>query len=116
MMIDAVMYGMIPRKKTETAVSAPPENRLNRPRTPPAPFDCDCSSWTALKSTYGTGMCDPSRNKKMTKTVNMILFRRSATRNMFWRRESPDITETPSGPHRVDDPVTTGRGSVASGW
>ena len=59
MMIDAVMYGMIPRKKTETAVSAPPENRLKRPSTPPAPFDCDCSSWTALKSTYGTGMCEP---------------------------------------------------------
>ena len=44
MMIDAVMYGMIPRKKIETAVSAPPENRLKRPSTPPAPFDCDCSA------------------------------------------------------------------------
>ena len=36
MMIDAVMYGMIPRKNTETAVSAPPENRLKSPSTPPA--------------------------------------------------------------------------------
>ena len=107
MMIDAVMYGMIPRKNTDTAVSAPPENKLNRPSTPPADFDCDCSSWTALKSTYGTGMCEPTRNKKMMKIVNRILFRRSATRNMFWRRESPDITGTSSGrrPPHTDQAV-----------
>ena len=34
MMIDAVMYGMIPRKKTETLVIAPPENRSRKPTTP----------------------------------------------------------------------------------
>ena len=34
MMIDAVMYGMIPRKNTETLVIAPPENRSRKPTTP----------------------------------------------------------------------------------
>ena len=31
MMIDAVMYGMIPRKKIATLVIAPPENRSRKP-------------------------------------------------------------------------------------
>ena len=35
MMIDAVMYGMIPRKNTETDVSAPPANVSSRPSVPP---------------------------------------------------------------------------------
>ena len=34
-MIDAVMYGMIPRKKIATLVIAPPENRSRKPTTPP---------------------------------------------------------------------------------
>ncbi len=34
MMIDAVMYGMIPRKNTATDVIAPPENRSRKPTTP----------------------------------------------------------------------------------
>ena len=42
MMIDAVMYGMIPRKKTETLVIAPPENRSRKPTTP-ALVDWSCS-------------------------------------------------------------------------
>ena len=33
MMIDAVMYGMIPRKNTATFVSAPPEKRSRKPTT-----------------------------------------------------------------------------------
>ena len=36
MMIDEVMYGMIPSAKTANCVSAPPENRFRKPRTPPA--------------------------------------------------------------------------------
>src|SRR4051794_9435662 len=94
MMIDAVMYGMIPRKNTETAVSAPPENRSNKPRTPPLLSfrPCVLSDWIDLKSTYGTGMCEPTRNKKTMNSVKKILFRRSGTRNMFWRRRSPAIT------------------------
>ena len=35
MMIDAVMYGMMPRANTATRLSAPPENRLRKPTTPP---------------------------------------------------------------------------------
>ena len=35
-MIDAVMYGMIPRKNTATFVSAPPEKRSKNATTPPA--------------------------------------------------------------------------------
>ena len=60
MMIDAVMYGMIPRKKTETLVIAPPENRSRKPTTP-ALFDWSCSCLICAKSTYGTGMCVPIR-------------------------------------------------------
>ena len=33
-MIDAVMYGMIPRKKIATLVIAPPANRSRKPTTP----------------------------------------------------------------------------------
>ena len=36
MMIDEVMYGMMPSAKTANCVSAPPENRLRNPRTPPS--------------------------------------------------------------------------------
>ena len=60
MMIDAVMYGMIPRKKIATLVIAPPEKRSSRPTTPPASA-LFCSSLIAPKFTYGTGRCAPIR-------------------------------------------------------
>ena len=60
MMIDAVMYGMIPRKKTDTLVIAPPENRSRNPTTP-ALFEVSWRRWIWSKSTYGTGMCVPIR-------------------------------------------------------
>ena len=50
MMIDAVMYGMIPRKKMATLVIAPPENRSRKPTTPPL-FAWSCSCLIAVKST-----------------------------------------------------------------
>ena len=62
----------------------------------------------AWKSTYGTGTCDPSRKMKMMKIVKKILFRRSGTRNMLRRRESPDMGLTTS--------CRRGAASVASGW
>jgi hypothetical protein len=34
-MIDAEMYGMMPRAKIDSCSSAPPENMLNRPRNVP---------------------------------------------------------------------------------
>ena len=73
-------------------MSAPPENRSRKPSDAAGLRRLSAAAWTRLKSTYGTGMCDPSRKMKMMKIVKRILFRRSATRNMFCRRESPDIT------------------------
>ena len=35
MMIDAVMYGMMPSANTENWVSAPPEKSWTKPRMPP---------------------------------------------------------------------------------
>ncbi len=60
MMIDAVMYGMIPRKKMATLVIAPPEKRSRKPTTPLL-FAWSWSCLIALKSTYGTGRWAPSR-------------------------------------------------------
>ena len=58
MMIELVMYGMIPSANTANWVSAPPENSLRKPSTPP------CSAWsssclTASKSMPGTGTWAP---------------------------------------------------------
>ena len=59
MMIDAEMYGMIPSARTENRDSAPPENRLNRPNTPP---DCCLNSCVSCSGSMpGTGMCVPIR-------------------------------------------------------
>ena len=49
MMIDAVMYGMIPRKKMATLVIAPPEKRSRKPTTPPLLFALCCSCLIALE-------------------------------------------------------------------
>ena len=55
------MYGMIPSPNTAKRVSAPPENRLRKPSTPPLAeaLSRDCS---ALKSMPGHGdVRSPSR-------------------------------------------------------
>ena len=49
MMIDAVMYGMIPRKKIATLVIAPPEKRSRKPTTPPVLSALCCSCLIALE-------------------------------------------------------------------
>ena len=59
-MIEAVMYGMIPSAKRAMRDSPPPLNVFSRLRTPPPP-NCFWTELTALTSTPGTGMCDPSR-------------------------------------------------------
>ncbi len=60
MMIDAVMYGMMPRPNTANLVRAPPENRLRKLTTPA--WDADAASdCTALKSMPGQGMLAPKR-------------------------------------------------------
>ena len=53
MMIDAVMYGMIPRAKRANWVSAPPENSCRKPSTPPPESAWRLSSWTASRSMPG---------------------------------------------------------------
>src|SRR5690606_39873037 len=59
MMIDAEMYGLLPRANTEERDSAPPENMLTRPRIPP---DCELNSWRMASGLIpGTGICVPSR-------------------------------------------------------
>jgi hypothetical protein len=57
--IDAEMYGIIPRARMDIRSNAPPENMLNKPRIVP---------WFALKRFSsaallmpGTGICAPSR-------------------------------------------------------
>ena len=60
MMIDDVMYGMIPSANTAAPVSAPPENRSRKPIAPRGRV-LFFSSRIAWKSTYGTGMYDPIR-------------------------------------------------------
>ena len=59
MMMDAEMYGMIPRAKIEKRESAPPENMLNRPRIPPWFWRNKSASASGLMP--GTGMCVPKR-------------------------------------------------------
>jgi hypothetical protein len=57
-MIDEVMYGMIPRAKTASCVSAPPENRLmNESALFCIPWENCCAFWTSMP---GVGMCAPS--------------------------------------------------------
>jgi hypothetical protein len=58
-LLDAVMYGMIPRANTATRLRAPPENRFRKPTTPLAPLWKNASR--ALTSTPGTGTCEPNR-------------------------------------------------------
>ncbi len=87
MMIDAVMYGMIPSEKIATLVIAPPENRFSRATGPPC-FAESSSALIWLKSTYGQGMCDPSRKTAIISIVKRTLLRRSATRMMLTSFES----------------------------
>ena len=58
-MMEAEMYGMMPRAKTERRRSAPPEKRSRKPKTPPL-IDLK-NSESATGSTPGVGMCEPSR-------------------------------------------------------
>ena len=59
MMIEAEIYGIIPKAKTEKRDSAPPENILNMPRMPP--FCESNKSFSTTGSIPGTGTCAPIR-------------------------------------------------------
>ena len=111
MMIDAVMYGMIPRKKIDTLVIAPPAKRSRNPITPPF-FAWSCRSLIASKLTNGTGRCAPNRYTAMIATVKKILLRRSGTRNMFRSRDN--TAEPPAASSKRDRQLTGWR--VRSPW
>src|SRR5918996_4293406 len=70
---------MMPSAKIANWVSAPPENRLISVKAPLGSLDAGfCrKSWTASKSTPGTGRWEPSRYTAMIATVNRILPRSS---------------------------------------
>ena len=106
MMIDDVMYGMIPSANTAAPVSAPPENRSRKPSAPVARALLQLQD--RVEVDVRNGDVRPDRNMKMMKIVKKILFRRSGTRNMLRRRESPDMGLTTS--------CRRGEASVASGW
>ena len=61
MMIDDVMYGMMPSAKMAKLVSAPPLNNWRNPRMPPSSSAVSRRLWTASRSMPGTGMNDPNR-------------------------------------------------------
>ena len=58
-MIELEMYGMIPRAKTESRRSAPPEKMSRKPKIDPA--DALKKALIAWGSTPGVGMWAPSR-------------------------------------------------------
>ena len=60
MMIDEVMYGMIPSAKIAMRERPPPENRLSSPRMFEPP-NCFWMLLTAVRFTPGTGIRDPRR-------------------------------------------------------
>ena len=99
MMIDAVMYGMIPRAKMANCVSAPPENRFRKP-SDALGSRLLCSVLDRLVGRRpAPGCARPSRYSAIMSSVNRILFRRSGTLNMFFRLVSN--AAAPSGPELV---------------
>src|SRR5688500_17786712 len=80
-MIDAEMYGMMPRAKIERRLRAPPEKRSRKPNTPP-PIALKNSD-RATGSMPGVGMCDPRRYTASRANVKMIRLRRSGMAKML---------------------------------
>src|SRR5229473_3453916 len=87
-MIDAVMYGMMPRAKIVKRRRLPPLNKSKMPRTDP------CPCWKSISSTRvlmpGVGMCAPMRYTASSARVNNTLFRKSGMRKRF-RKASKNL-------------------------
>src|SRR4030042_470909 len=96
MMIELVIYGMMPSPNTAIRVRAPPENRSMKLRNPPAPC-CSSASCRIPMSTTGTGTCEPNRYTAIMNSVNRILLRRSGTLNALTKALSTGSYPTPSG-------------------
>ena len=95
-MIDAEMYGMIPRAKIVMRPSAPPENRFRKPRI--VPLAWFVNSAIATGSTPGVGMNAPRRYTASNKNVKMTRLRRSGIEKMF--RRLSIIARSPRSCHR----------------
>src|ERR1041384_3755200 len=80
-MIEAVMYGMMPRAKIVSRRNWPPLNRSTKPRNVPRLESKNCCSRSALIP--GVGMCPPRRYTASSPSVNRMRLRRSGTRNTF---------------------------------
>src|SRR5690348_1807542 len=92
-MIDAVMYGMIPRAKIVSLRKFPPLKRSKMPRTEPCDCLKICSSTPALMP--GVGICAPMRYTASKARVNRTRFRKSGMRNMFWRASTNRFIRVP---------------------
>src|SRR5690625_4085083 len=75
MIIDAVMYGIIPKAKIEKFCRAPPPNVLRKPKT-----FCWFMKSIASLFVYGTGINVPIRKTTSINNVKTIFFLISATR------------------------------------
>src|SRR5580704_1258112 len=80
-MIDAVMYGMMPRAKIVRRRRLPPLNRSKIPRNEPAP--CWKMDSRTRQLMPGVGMCAPMRYTARRASVKRTRFRKSGMRNMF---------------------------------
>src|SRR5712692_8964917 len=80
-MMEAEMYGMMPRANTERRRSAPPEKRSRKPNTPP---DMALkNSESATGSTPGVGMWEPRRYTASSPNVYITRRRRSSIAQML---------------------------------
>src|SRR6202048_5352840 len=80
-MMDAVIYGMMPRAKIVKRRRLPPLNKSKIPRTDPWPCWKRLSSTRALMP--GVGICAPMRYTASNARVNNTLFRKSGMRKRF---------------------------------
>src|ERR1035438_10628811 len=80
-MIDAVMYGMMPRAKIVRRLMLPPAKRSKKPKIDPA-FELKNSSHRVILIP-GVGMCPPRRYTASRPSANRSRLRRSGTRNIF---------------------------------
>src|SRR5436190_9758804 len=85
-MIEAEMYGMMPRAKTVTLARFPPENMSTRPNQ--LPFCCSKKSMRAWALMPGVGTWLPRRYTASRPRVKSTLFLRSGMSQMFRRLRS----------------------------
>src|SRR5690606_6629287 len=80
--MEAEIYGMIPKAKTEALAKAPPVNAFNKPNKPDSVLLCNFSNLAA--SIPGKTTCAPKRYTSNRPRVNMILFLNSSIFQTFF--------------------------------